>query len=75
MYVTDVSVTVQIEAVVLENETARSDDAVAKVARSSGASPKVCVPILETEKVIVWVEAITKLASTEVAAMYFELPF
>jgi hypothetical protein len=74
MYVTDVSVTVQIEVVVLENETARTDDAVAIVARSSGASPNVCVPILATEKEIVCSLAVTKLASTGVAVANFELP-
>ena len=70
-----VSETVQIDGVVEVKLTVNPEVADASDDAFNVEPPKVCVPILETEKVIVWVEAITKLASTEVAAMYFELPF
>jgi hypothetical protein len=73
-YVTVVPETVQIDDVVEVKLTVRPEVAVAREDTFNADPPRVCVPTLETEKEIDWVEAITKLASTEVAAIYFELP-
>ena len=71
---TVVSETVQIEVVVDVKPTVNPDEAVARDERFSVDPPRVCVPMPVIENEIVCVVAITKLASTVEAAMYFELP-